>query len=47
MERRPYDLTQMLRENIPCDDCDGMNNTQNGIPNCINTDYCVESNKTI
>ena len=45
MERRPYDLTRMLRENIPCDDCDGMNNTQNGIPNCINTDYCVESNK--
>lgn len=44
MDRRPYDLTQILRDNTPCDDCirasDG-NNTV--VMNCINTDYCVET----
>lgn len=45
MERRSYDLTRMLRDNIPCDDCDRVNNTTNGIPDCINTDFCVEPNK--
>lgn len=43
MERRPYDLTRMLRDNIPCDDCEAPNNGNSVIPECINTDFCVEA----
>ena len=45
MERRVYDLNQMLRDNIPCDNCQRTERqTSIGmIPNCINTDYCTDS----
>lgn len=44
MERRPYDLAQILRDNIPCDDCNRPSDN-NGMDNmyCLNTDYCVET----
>ena len=47
MERRLYDLNQMLRDNIPCDDCQKTQRPMGMIPDCINTDYCVESPKSM
>ena len=47
MERRLYDLNQMLRDNIPCDDCQKTQRPMGMIPDCINTDYCVESPKNM
>ena len=46
MERRLYDLNQMLRDNTPSEDCQRMQ--RNGmLPECINTDYCVDSPKSM
>lgn len=41
MERRVFDLNQMLRDNIPCDDCQKPQMPNGIIPECINTDFCV------
>ena len=43
MERRTYDLTQILRDNIPCDDCVRATKNPDAVPECINTDYCVDT----
>ncbi|MBE6808977.1 MAG: spore coat associated protein CotJA [Ruminococcaceae bacterium] len=46
MERRAYDLTRILRDNIPCDDCGrNPNNSDTMVPECINTEFCVDSPK--
>lgn len=44
MEKRGYDLAQILRDSIPNNDWNKtpMSNNVN-IPECINTDYCVDT----
>ncbi len=43
MQRRIYDLNQMLKENIQSADCENTQGPMGMIPECINTDYCVDS----
>ena len=43
MERRNYDLTQILRDNIPQDDCVNCSKPNGMIPECIDTDFCVNT----
>lgn len=43
MERRTYDLTQILRDNIPCEDCVRNSRSSEMVPECINTDFCVDA----
>ena len=39
MDRKNYDLMRMLRDNIPCDDCENGSMPNENMP-CIDTGFC-------